>query len=68
MVFKLSNIMQTMVALLIMHLRNIVTNKTRQFNTVVGIAERAIRDITDNARTMQLHAKARWSSPVHLCL
>ncbi len=33
-----------------------------------GIAERAIRDITDSARTMLLHAKARWPSAVHLCL
>ena len=33
-----------------------------------GIAERAIRDITDTARTMLLHAKARWPSAVHLCL
>ena len=33
-----------------------------------GIAERAIRDTTDTARTMLLHAKARWPSAVHLCL
>ena len=33
-----------------------------------GIAERAIRDITDTTRTMLLHAKARWPSAVHLCL
>ncbi len=33
-----------------------------------GIAERAIRDITDTARTILLHAKARWPSAVHLCL
>jgi hypothetical protein len=33
-----------------------------------GIAERAIRDITEAARTMLLHAKARWPSAVHLSL
>jgi hypothetical protein len=33
-----------------------------------GVAERAIRDITETARTMLLHAKARWPSAVHLCL
>jgi hypothetical protein len=33
-----------------------------------GVAERAIRDITEYARTMLLHAKARWPSAVHLCL
>ena len=33
-----------------------------------GIAERAIRDITEAARTMLLHAKARWPSVVHLAL
>ena len=32
------------------------------------IAEKAIRDITKSARTMLLHAKARWLSAVHLCL
>jgi transposase InsO family protein len=33
-----------------------------------GVVERAIRDITEVARTMLLHAKARWPSCVHLCL
>jgi hypothetical protein len=33
-----------------------------------GIAERAIRDITEGARTMLLHAKARWPQAVHLSL
>ena len=33
-----------------------------------GIAERAIRDITEQARTMLLHAKARWPDAVHLAL
>eukprot|EP00804_Cyclotella_cryptica_P005599 CCRYP_003078-RA/>CCRYP_003078-RA protein AED:0.11 eAED:0.06 QI:0/-1/0/1/-1/0/1/0/102 len=33
-----------------------------------GIAERAIRDITEATRTMLLHAKARWPSAVHLSL
>jgi hypothetical protein len=33
-----------------------------------GIAERAIRDITKLARTIMLHAKARWPSAVHLSL
>eukprot|EP00804_Cyclotella_cryptica_P027929 CCRYP_003825-RA/>CCRYP_003825-RA protein AED:0.61 eAED:0.47 QI:0/-1/0/1/-1/0/1/0/169 len=32
------------------------------------IAERAIRDITEAARTMLLHAKARWPSVVQLSL
>ena len=33
-----------------------------------GIAERAIRDMTESARTMLLHAKAQWPSAIHLCL
>ena len=33
-----------------------------------GIAERAIRDITDITRTTLLHAKARWPSAIHLSL
>jgi hypothetical protein len=33
-----------------------------------GIAERAIRDLTEAARMMLLHAKARWPSGVHLSL
>ena len=33
-----------------------------------GIAERAIRDITEQTRTMLLHAKARWPAAIHLCL
>jgi hypothetical protein len=33
-----------------------------------GIAERSIRDITEAARTMLLHDKARWPSAAHLCL
>ncbi|KAL7476664.1 hypothetical protein ACHAW6_004497, partial [Cyclotella cf. meneghiniana] len=33
-----------------------------------GIAERAIRDIIEAARTILLHAKARWPSAVHLSL
>ena len=33
-----------------------------------GVAERAIRDVTETARTMLLHAKARWPACVHLCL
>ena len=33
-----------------------------------GVAERTIRDITESARMMLLHAKARWPSAVHLCL
>eukprot|EP00956_Cyclotella_meneghiniana_P025434 scaffold53086_cov60-Cyclotella_meneghiniana.AAC.2 len=33
-----------------------------------GIAERAIRDITEQTRTMLLHAKARWPAAIHLSL
>ena len=33
-----------------------------------GIAERAIRDITDITRTTILHAKARWPAAIHLSL
>lgn len=33
-----------------------------------GITERAVRAITEAARTMLLHAKATWPSAVHLCL
>ncbi|KAL7478813.1 hypothetical protein ACHAW6_008183 [Cyclotella cf. meneghiniana] len=33
-----------------------------------GVAKRAIRDITEAAQTMLLHAKARWPSAVHLSL
>ncbi|KAL7478239.1 hypothetical protein ACHAW6_004009, partial [Cyclotella cf. meneghiniana] len=33
-----------------------------------GIAERAIRDLTESARKQLLHAKARWPKCIHLAL
>lgn len=33
-----------------------------------GIAEKKLRDLSEMARKQLLHAKARWSSAIHLCL
>ena len=33
-----------------------------------GIAEKKIRDLSEMARKQLFHAKARWSSAIHLCL
>lgn len=33
-----------------------------------GMAERAIEDITEQTRTMLLHAKTRWPPAIHLSL
>ena len=72
--FASSNTIQTMAVLQTTHSNNNLSNIDTQFPTAASMSNSRMelsnnhRDITEAARIMWLHAKARWSGAVSLSL